>query len=444
MKRLITLFIFFGIMLANQVTGQYQSSATLTIPSFTNHSKNPEYDWMNEAIADMLTTDIASTKKIRVVNRLELKKILDEQKFIHSDFSSDQDKIKLGNMVGASLILTGSYTIIQDQIRVDAQIFDVSKGISEGGATAEGSLSDLFVIQKKLTVNVLETLSVQLEFEEKLKLFQVDSENLQAVENNYKGIIALDNNEKDKAKQYFEQAVQSDPFYKNAQTNLNSVVQVKGDALFSDAMSELDHKNRQKDELKSILDRFVASYYIVQIAGTPEIKTKADNPNLVDIAVSMNIDINKNAIMKLLQELKSISNGNSRFFLSQPRNKFDLSEANVFEENLIWALEKYGSYYGQWGVHRVFTYTHSKMINLKSKRETTESRKITLSRSDALRGNVDGKIDDPWIDWESTDKNGSDYQSGFIDKIPAVESVVFKNIDISTVKSIETVEIVDP
>jgi TolB-like protein len=298
------------MLLSVAVFGQYVSTETLAIPYFKNNAENSEYTWLSEALADMLTTDIAATKKIWVVNRLDLKKVLEEQKLSLSGMVSDASMVNLGNLSGASLILTGSFTIYGDQIRIDAKIFNIETGTSQGAASTIGSVQDIFVLEKKLAVQVLDALTIPLTDDDKINLFQIASGDFKAIENNYRGVIALDKNDKESAKQYFQKAVNKDPYYRNAQSNLDITTKaIDGGGLFTAALGELGQKDKQLVSLKNIMNRFQRTALEVKVVGAPEIITDAGDQTKVDIALNLSFTILDDSRGFMLTELKNISAG---------------------------------------------------------------------------------------------------------------------------------------
>ena len=48
----------------------------ISVTGFKNNTSNPKNDWIGEAIADNLTTDLSKIDKIKVVSRSSLKDVL--------------------------------------------------------------------------------------------------------------------------------------------------------------------------------------------------------------------------------------------------------------------------------------------------------------------------------------------------------------------------------
>jgi len=420
----VKLRIFITILLIfieSSALAQYGTTKTLAIPIFANRSGNSEYAWLNEAIADMLTTDIAATKKIRIVNRLDLKKIVGEQKFILSDLSSKDNKIKLGNMIGAGLIITGSYTIIGGQVRFDVKIFDVEKGISEGAASIQGSIDEIFLLEKKLALKVFHALNINLTDEDKISLLQIESKDSNAIEYNYKGIVALDTKKVDKAQDYFTKAAKSDPFYKKAKENLDGVtVKVKGKSLFSNALSELNAKDKQLRALKIIVKDFVDNYYDLRIQGKPEIITDSNKPNVVDVKVSIEADIHLDAVKTYIENLKKISDGDTKVEYKAKKIYYNNQKIMFFEENYNWFRRHYRKG-GSW-------FKKLKLLQLKTGDQVVKRKELNIST-------MSNNLSKPSLHMNL---------NPCCDEVPLNGDTVFKSIPLDEIKKMDAVEIVEP
>ena len=60
------------------------STTVISVTGFRNNTSNSEVDWIGESIADNITSDLVRISSLNIVNRKDLKKILQEQKFQHS------------------------------------------------------------------------------------------------------------------------------------------------------------------------------------------------------------------------------------------------------------------------------------------------------------------------------------------------------------------------
>ena len=120
-----------------------------------------------------------------------------------SDLSSKSD-MQLGQIVGAGVVVSGSYTIANDQIRIDMKAFNVETGTSVGAATAMGNLDDVFLIEKELVIKFLRNLDPELQDDVLIRIAQIQTTNADAFEANYRGVVAMHANDMNTAQNLFQ------------------------------------------------------------------------------------------------------------------------------------------------------------------------------------------------------------------------------------------------
>ncbi len=340
----------------------------ISITGFKNNTSNPNNDWIGEALADNLTTDLSKVKQFRIVNRNHLKDILTEQKLNYSGLVDENESIELGMLAGADKLLRGDFTILNHIIIVNAYFINLETGVVEHSIKTEGKTNELYFLFKLLTNRLLAELGIEVNEIEQLKISQYDTDNTVAIEKNYKGVIAFDRNEIEVAISHFKEAVNIDPFYTNAKTNLEkSEVKVRGGFLFANAINELDKKGKQQNALKIIVDKFRDNYLMIEIANQ-SIVTDLNDPKNAFIELELTINQNKDALWQYYKDLLNISGGETEivdysdisfdenYFL--PSDIFDISDLNhslemntiyLYKENLNWVLDylkiEWGDYF---------------------------------------------------------------------------------------------------
>lgn len=117
-----TLFFIFHIsyMLAD--------TQTVAVSYFDNTSGIKEYDPLSKGLADMLITDLSNVKSIQIIERENLESLLKEIELGESKFIDKSTAQKLGMGLGANYMLTGSYLIMGNTMRLDARLVDVGTG----------------------------------------------------------------------------------------------------------------------------------------------------------------------------------------------------------------------------------------------------------------------------------------------------------------------------
>jgi len=95
-------------MAANGWCGGKKIICVIDLEDKSNHS----HTWRNvgTGIADMMVTALAETKKYTLIERDKLEKVLEEQKLGASGAVTAQTAAKIGRLLGAQYIITGSVT----------------------------------------------------------------------------------------------------------------------------------------------------------------------------------------------------------------------------------------------------------------------------------------------------------------------------------------------
>ena len=102
---------------------------TVAVMYFTNGAIGPahqELEPLRKGIADMLVTELASNPRIRVVERDQLQRLLDEQNLGRTDNIDPATAVKLGRVLGAGHMIFGTYvTDFKNNMRLDVRAVDV-------------------------------------------------------------------------------------------------------------------------------------------------------------------------------------------------------------------------------------------------------------------------------------------------------------------------------
>ncbi len=86
----------------------------------------------------MVITALARNPSLMVVQRERLREVLNEQVLQLSGGVPDGEAVRVGRLVGATILILGSVTDLGNRIRADAQLVSVERGAVLATATAEG------------------------------------------------------------------------------------------------------------------------------------------------------------------------------------------------------------------------------------------------------------------------------------------------------------------
>jgi TolB-like protein len=109
---------------ADATDAQAQPPITVAALPFHEASAKETYAPLAEAIGDMVVVRLSAAEGLVFVNRSAIDKVLKEHE--SSLLMSQADRIRLGRIVGAKFVLTGSVTTVGDEFQVNAHLLDVS------------------------------------------------------------------------------------------------------------------------------------------------------------------------------------------------------------------------------------------------------------------------------------------------------------------------------
>jgi len=134
----------------------------VAVMEFRNTSADAQYQYLEKALRDMLTTDLAVAKELQLVERARLDAILAELKLARTKFIDSTTAARIGKGLGAQAVLLGTFTIQGGKIRIDARLVHVASGRLLLAGEATGNATDLFDIEKRLAKSVIRECGAKL------------------------------------------------------------------------------------------------------------------------------------------------------------------------------------------------------------------------------------------------------------------------------------------
>jgi TolB-like protein len=203
--------LFLSCLILTQVFAKdaIPGKETLSILYFDNLTKNKEYDWLSNGITDMLISDIAETGAIDVVERANLKKVLDEQQLSMSGLIDDKKALELGKLMSAAKLIYGSYIIQGKIVIINGKITDTESGKIITAFSVKGAVESILSLQNELSQKTKTALGIK----DSRPLMPVQEYSFEAVKKYYQGIDLLDKGAAEDARKKFEEATRIDPTY---------------------------------------------------------------------------------------------------------------------------------------------------------------------------------------------------------------------------------------
>ncbi len=121
---------------------------SVTVLAMTNVSGRPESAWLSTALAEMLTSDLASGGLLRLVPTQEVARIERDLGLGKADERSKEVLGRIRRSLGADFAVVGSFTVLGDGtnalLRVDLSLYDARTGDLRAQSSANGTQGQLF------------------------------------------------------------------------------------------------------------------------------------------------------------------------------------------------------------------------------------------------------------------------------------------------------------
>lgn len=117
------------------VLAQADARPTVAIMFFNNNvfTKDArDYDGLSKGIADFLITEMAANPNIRLIERDQVQKLIDEQKLVTGGQVDRETAVRVGKLLGAQHMIFGGFMADpKGNFRIDARAVDVEQGVIE-------------------------------------------------------------------------------------------------------------------------------------------------------------------------------------------------------------------------------------------------------------------------------------------------------------------------
>jgi TolB-like protein/class 3 adenylate cyclase len=188
---------------------------SIAVLAFDNMSDDPEQGYFGDGISEDLITDLSKIPDLMVISRL-------------SSFAYKGKSVKIQQIaeeLGVRYVLEGSVRKANGNVRINAQLIDATTGHHLWAERYDGDTSDIFELQDQITQKIAASLAVKLTQEDRERLTQKETTNVEAYEAYLKGATIAYSLRSDVEKfaeslPWFEKAIELDPDYSIAHAAL--------------------------------------------------------------------------------------------------------------------------------------------------------------------------------------------------------------------------------
>jgi tetratricopeptide (TPR) repeat protein len=247
-QKIVGLRLRIALLLVLAAVPAYGETRRVIVLDFANTTKDAAVDWLGPAAAEDITTRLHAVRSLKLVERAQLYRVLQEQKLSLSDLVDPAGAVKLGKLVSAEHVVIGSYTVFGGTVRMNARFVDVETGGISATSQVNGQIDPqrpnaLWALFDQLTQATIDSINAGSSVvkvgatspsperkivptaEEQARLTTPSTGSLQAQESHGRGLVAFRQNQWPGAIQEFERAVSIDPLFAAAWMELSEVLQ---------------------------------------------------------------------------------------------------------------------------------------------------------------------------------------------------------------------------
>lgn len=209
---------------AREQAGGTTLSSAIGIPPFQLLSKNDGLSALGFAIADLLTTDLARSPRVTLVERSRLSDILRELDLVRTGRIDSSSAPRVGKLLRARRLVLGSVdTMGRGEIRLSLRLADVESGGLDAALDARAPLNDVLVAEKALAFRLFDMLGVVLTPAERAAIDARPATSVAALTAYGRGVQAELSGDRRRAIDEFEKALTVDPSFQSARDRADQV-----------------------------------------------------------------------------------------------------------------------------------------------------------------------------------------------------------------------------
>ena len=130
---------------------------TMAVLTFKNLRSSTETDWIGEGATETLTTKLAGVPGLVVVERSQIKKMLEEQTFQQIGVTDPTNAVKLGKVLGAERIVIGTYAGQGESVLFNVRVVDVETAQILSTASVTGTTGKILDLLFQLAEAVIQS-----------------------------------------------------------------------------------------------------------------------------------------------------------------------------------------------------------------------------------------------------------------------------------------------
>jgi len=208
-------------------TAARATGATLGIPPFTlaDTTSTGPLSPLAYALADILTTDLARSRRVTVVERARLGEVLRELDLVAAGRVDSNSAPRVGHLIQAQRLVMGRLTALPSgrDVRLGVQLADVAQGTLAQAVDASAPVADVLVAEKALAFRLFDAMGIVLAPDERAAVEQRPTANLVALLAYGRGVRLQYLGDFHGAETEFRRAAKASPGFTDARTRASEI-----------------------------------------------------------------------------------------------------------------------------------------------------------------------------------------------------------------------------
>jgi len=237
----------------------------IAVIDFQGSGEVKEYASLGAGLQSMLTTDLAASHSIAVVERTKLAALRQEMKLSRSAAADPKTALRVGKLAGATHLVTGTFTLVGKELRLDARTIEIATGRVVLATDAKGERDAFFELEKKLANAIVAGIGVSLSPKERANLARIQTADFEAFRRFGDGLSLFDDADYDKSLEALREATTRDQEFGLARTTLETYqkmaneIRSRADVIDAEKRVQSAQARRQlRAEEQAVIDRLMA------------------------------------------------------------------------------------------------------------------------------------------------------------------------------------------
>ena len=154
MKKFILAVLIGSLCFSSAGTSENKRKMNILVYPFEVSEKN-RFSWIAAGLTDTVISDLSGIRDIYVFSDSDRKKALHEISLGMTGLIKESDIVRVGKVMGATMIFTGSVQTVGTKVRVNAKLINIETTQVEKSVKLDGTVDAVFDLQDRVVVSLM-------------------------------------------------------------------------------------------------------------------------------------------------------------------------------------------------------------------------------------------------------------------------------------------------